>query len=57
MSAVTRVEVEVRENGELVGYIDIAYFPGQPYRIELVTPDGVDDRIVRVAAARGGDAA
>lgn len=49
MSAVVRVEVEVFEDGERVGHIDIAYFPGQPYRVELVTPDGKDDQVARTA--------
>lgn len=47
VSAVTRVEIEVLENGEKVGYIDIGYFVGQPYRVELATPDGIDARVVR----------
>jgi hypothetical protein len=47
---VTRVEVKVYEDGEEVGQIDIGYYHGQDYIVELVTPDGRDGFVTRVAA-------
>ena len=42
MDSTVNILVTVSENGIEVDEANITYFEGQPYRVELVTPDGTD---------------
>lgn len=40
--SVHRVRVVVYEDGEEVKTLSVSYFAGQPYTVNIDTPDGVD---------------
>lgn len=46
---VTKVRVLSYEDGQLTGEINMRYFEGQEYVVQVVTPDGVDGQIPRKA--------
>lgn len=42
MSEVCRVRVVVLEDDHQVAELDVGYYYGQRYQVQVVTPDGVD---------------
>jgi hypothetical protein len=47
--SVVRVRVVVLEDNVEVGHLNIAYYEGQEYIVQIVTPDGVDASLPRKA--------
>ena len=50
-----KVEVIVRENGEVAEYFQVNYDRGQRYEIRLETPDGIDRRDTHIAGKPVGE--
>jgi hypothetical protein len=43
--ATIRIRIVVFENDMAIDEANINYYEGQPYRVDLVTPDGTDLRL------------
>lgn len=48
---IRKIKVIVLEDDLEVAVFEIGYFEGQPYSVQIVTPDGVDRNVDREAGA------